>query len=250
MEITSTSRFFVYDYSNISSSKIALNDINVNFQQLQQLGYVILRECISETDQLVLRATFQKLLQSIRLNYDMADDNFESLNKEGWSITRLPRIGNGKHNVHFDAFESEHHAVLAEVVHSCGIMHLLREYLGDSVQLRETGLSVTRPSINGMAGEGMEWHSDGSAGECTMLLSLDNIAPQTGSLCISPSSHLEYKLGEGHTCIDAHANDQRMLVYPYQTGSPVIIDARTLHRVTPNVSSNWRFVIWLIFDSY
>ena len=51
--------------------------------------------------------------------------------------------------------------------------------------MRETGLSLTKPSTRTIAldggqgegqgqghGEGMEWHSDGSEGEFTMLMSL------------------------------------------------------------------------------
>ena len=251
MEIIATSKFSVYEYPIVSPyANNQPKSFDANLLQLQQQGYVVLPDCISENDQLALRTTFQRLLLSIQNSYDVSDDGFESLDREVWSIARLPRIGNGKHNMHFDAFESQHHAILADLVHTSGVIQLLRGYLGSSVQLRETGLSVTRPCIKGVSGDGMEWHSDGSEGECTMLMSIDDISPITGSLCISPASQLEYKLGEGHTQIDSQAHDQRMLVSHYQSGSPVIIDARTLHKVTPNNSTSWRFVVWFIFDSY
>ena len=250
MEIIATTKFSVYDYAIVSANEHHSNALLIHLQSLQKEGFVILQEFISENDQLALRTAFHKLLSSIQTNYDPTDDSFETLNKEVWNITRLPRIGNGKHNIHFDAFESQHHAILAEFVQTSGVLHLLQTYLEGTVQLRETGLSATRPFLNGVSGEGMEWHSDGSAGECTMLMSLHDISPTTGSLCISPASHLEYKLGKGHTSIDCEAHDRRMLISPYQSGAPVIIDARTLHKVTPNYSARWRFVVWFIFDSY
>ena len=38
--------------------------------------------------------------------------------------------------------------------------------------------------------------------------------------------------------------------YCYRAGQPMIIDARTLHSVSPNVSDKWRTVVWFIFDSF
>jgi hypothetical protein len=43
---------------------------------------------------------------------------------------------------------------------------------------------------------------------------------------------------------------QEMVSYAYRAGQPMIIDARTLHSVSPNVSDSWRVVVWFIFDSF
>lgn len=40
------------------------------------------------------------------------------------------------------------------------------------------------------------------------------------------------------------------VVYNYRAGQPMIIDARTLHSVSPNVSDKWRVMVWYIFDSF
>jgi len=40
------------------------------------------------------------------------------------------------------------------------------------------------------------------------------------------------------------------IAYNYRAGQPMIIDARTLHSVTPNISDKWRVVVWFIYDSF
>lgn len=44
----------------------------------------------------------------------------------------------------------------------------------------------------------MEWHSDGAKGEATILLGLQNVSPDQGSLRVVPGSHLRYVDGIGH----------------------------------------------------
>lgn len=38
--------------------------------------------------------------------------------------------------------------------------------------------------------------------------------------------------------------------YVYEVGSPLLFDSRTLHSVGNNHSSEWRVLIWFIFDCY
>lgn len=54
------------------------------------------------------------------------------------------------------------------------------------------------------------------------------------------------------TFLKEHAEqlEQEMVQYAYRAGQPMIIDARTLHSVSPNVSTQWRVVVWFIFDSF
>ncbi len=44
----------------------------------------------------------------------------------------------------------------------------------------------------------MEWHSDGAKGEATILLGLQNVSPDQGSLRVVPGSHHKYVDGIGH----------------------------------------------------
>jgi hypothetical protein len=90
---------------------------------------------------------------------------------------------------------------------------------GSTCSVRETGLSLTKPSTGTVAldgrqghgegrgqqhGEGMEWHSDGSEGEFTMLMSLSGergrererkrqwtAAAASHLYCIHPDSHAD-----------------------------------------------------------
>jgi 2-keto-3-deoxy-galactonokinase len=119
----------------------------------------------------------------------------------------------------------------------------------------------------------MEWHSDGAKGEATILLGLQNVSPDQGSLRVVPGSHMRYVEGIGHDEVsymnmvwisflpqlnylqsilkkDDKLLEQTKLKYAYRAGKPIIIDARTLHSVDSNVSNDWRIVNWFIFDSY
>ena len=102
--------------------------------------------------------------------------------------------------------------------------------------------------------EGMEWHSDGSKGECTVLLSLSDIEEEQGSIGVVPYSHTEFIDGIGHGCIDVNKlNDieSRQIRYLYKRHDALVFDARTLHGVKNNISADkWRCVCWFIYDSY
>ena len=50
-------------------------------------------------------------------------------------------------------------------------------------------------------GEGMEWHSDGAAGEFTILMTMRDVESVQGCLKIVPRSHLEYVEGIGHASV-------------------------------------------------
>ena len=249
MELITTAKYSVFDIP-LSHFEVRTSNLDEDCLQLHLQGFLIWGEHFNNSSLIKLNDGFDELMNELKSHYDMTDDSFESFDREFWNVSRLPRIGDGKHNVHFDIFESHHHGLLTEFIHDCGLLHLLQAYLGCKVQLRETGLSVTRPMVGKSSGEGMEWHSDGSAGEYTVLMSLTDISADTGSLCLAPRSHLEYKPGLGHVNIDSESNDQRSVIHNYKAGVPILLDARTLHKVTPNSSMTWRFVIWFIFDSY
>eukprot|EP01036_Dinobryon_divergens_P026100 gene26100-34708_t len=193
--------------------------------------------------------------------YDAIEDTFDDLDMQAYEIVRIPRIGNGKHNVHFDPQFSEQHGVLQQLAAEAGFAQLLSTYMGKQCSLRETGISVTRPilidhkrSTTHIPGEGMEWHSDGSRGEATVLMTLEDIDPTMGSLHVIPGSHHEYIDGVGHEedlIVKNFASiEKRKISYNYRALQPMIIDARTMHSVSNNQSSRWRIVVWFIYDSY
>ena len=161
--------------------------------------------------------------------------------------------------------------MLESLARHCNIQHKIP---GNCV-LRETGLSVTRPARDNIhLGEGMEFHSDGAQGmitihistyplslhrvmtyyqckgEYTMLMSFADVSAEQGALCLHPNSHLQFKTGIGHGDLDQQKLCNTCEKYMYRSGEPVIIDARTLHGVTSNISSHWRFVAWFIYDMY
>lgn len=257
MELQKTRLFAVIDYQSVPDQRNSgippeMNDLCSSSTEgsLQNQGFFIWRnQSVIQLCQ-QLSNSFKTFQLAVRHAYDELDDNFDALDVDKYNIVRLPRIGHGKHNVHFDAYESRYHKLLVDFIKESSLDNVLTACMRREMHLRETGMSVTRPLINGVAGEGMEWHSDGSEGECTVLLSLANIQRETGALCVVPKSHKEYVLGVGHEMIDASEMNGRQLLYHYEAGVPLIIDARTLHRVTDNFSSTWRFVIWFIFDSY
>lgn len=160
-----------------------------------------------------LRPVVKKLIAS----YDEVDDEFSNIDQDEMNIVRMPRIGRGKHNVHFDPLESPQHAALEKLAAESHFSELLSKYMGAHCTLRESGISITRPynpsrifsnnndtdnngeNADTKAGEGMEWHSDGPKGESTILMALEDVAPEQGSLMVIPGSHRIYVDGVGHT---------------------------------------------------
>ena len=62
-------------------------------------------------------------------------------------MTRFPRIGRGKHNIHFDPHESEYHDVLIELADACHISDILSYHTKKQCCIRESGLTVTHPQL-------------------------------------------------------------------------------------------------------
>jgi len=46
--------------------------------------------------------TLQPLVRKLIASYDEVDDEFSNIDQEELFITRMPRIGRGKHNIHFE----------------------------------------------------------------------------------------------------------------------------------------------------
>jgi hypothetical protein len=158
-----------------------------------------------------------QLSRTLIAHYDYQDDSFIGIDTDRWSITRMPRIGQGKHNIHLDPYLSNHHLVLSQLATQSQFVELLSKYMNRACCLRECGLSLTRPCIKDStypwigdhdgsndsssddgSGEGMEWHSDGSNGEATVLMSFDDIDYEQGALRVIPNSHKIYVDDVGH----------------------------------------------------
>jgi hypothetical protein len=166
-------------------------------------------------------------------------------------ITRIAQIGAGKKNVHFDPYVSSRsisssnggdgngegngrprhpHAAMEALAEAAGLARLIRAYCGEDVTLAETGLSITRPG-----GGGLEWHADGREGECTVIMSVDDLPPAMGALLLILGSHeaLDRETSEDFDAeiLEVVAREERdkKVVYAYRRGQPIVFDARTLH---------------------
>jgi len=264
-------------------------------RNMLRCGCCVWRDLVDDDTRQKTREVLLPIVQYLISTYDVVDDSFPGVDQEFMNIVRMPRIGRGKHNIHFDPLESPAHEALAELAKESHFAEALTEYMKQCCTsymsndnkdvkcevkcvLRETGISLTRPynenmhqysvhttavstavtaneeDIDVAAGEGMEWHSDGSKGEATVLMALEDVTPQQGSLRVIPNSHSVYELGVGHREESLLQNalllEEECVVYNYRAGQPMMIDARTLHSVTPNVSQDWRWITWFIFDSY
>jgi hypothetical protein len=177
------------------------------------IGFCIFQNIFSTKLLEKARKSLLKFANSLISRYDFGYDEFDDIDTEFYNITRMPRIGKGKHNIHFDPEFSSQHAFLVEMIEESKMLDMLSLISQKTCSLRETGMSLTCPkhtsvSFSGdngngsnltVAGEGMEWHSDGAKGEYTMLMSIiEDVTWEMGSLRIVPGSHLEYVDGTGH----------------------------------------------------
>lgn len=236
------------------------NEIDLYASKLNIYGCVICEGIVGSITEKDVNISLNPLIKHLIHHYDVTDDSFSDIDQEHLNITRMPRIGNGKHNIHFDPQFSVQHSQLQKLTERANLDKILSNYMGKECSLRETGISITRPTMKlgaeslQVAGEGMEWHSDGSKGEATVLMSIQDIDPSMGCLQVVPRSHLDYVDGIGHEEEQLASKifiiNEKKVDYAYRAFQPIIIDARTLHSVSNNISDNWRVVVWFIFDSY
>jgi hypothetical protein len=208
-------------------------------QRMNQFGCCVWDGIVEDEFRTNARRAVQPLVNQLIASYDDLDDEFIGIDQDDLNIVRMPRIGRGKHNIHFDPLLSKQHAAVAELAAAAKLAEKLSLYMGATCSLRESGISVTRPynadlSLQSCskkpifskyaranntevdvaaqtddgelseeediaAGEGMEWHSDGSAGEATVLMALEDVSPEQGALMVIPRSHHVYVDGVGHT---------------------------------------------------
>lgn len=155
------------------------------------------------------------------------------------------------------------HAAMEALAENAGVARLVRAYCGDDVTLAETGISITRPE-----GEGLEWHADGREGECTVIMSLEDIRQTMGRLGLIPRSHLKLDR-EASEDFDQDLMDlvgreggrDGAVWYAYRKGQPIVFDARTVHTAEGSVGSGrgqeegravareeCRVILWWIYN--
>lgn len=235
--IEKTKRFWVFSLPHdISRDSTVTNNVPERFvralNSLHHQGYCILRNSMPENCFISTISSLRPLIAHAIHCYDNHEDEFVGVDTDRFNIVRFPRIGHGKHNCHFDSHCSEQHEALANLAAAAGIETLLTAYHDKAAHLRETGISLTSPN----GGDGMEWHSDGGAGENTCLMTLSDLLPEQGVLRISPKSHTRYKDGVGHENIDVTTASLGSLDHCYQAGEPIIIDGESPN--TPLLSSH------------
>lgn len=293
VRLESTKRFAVLSYiedTRIDPSYCTKGQYDEKLEQLakqrlQKYGLCVFNGIVEQQTQITAKRGLHSLVERLLKHYDFVADEFSGVDMEDLCVVRMPRIGRGKHNIHFDPFLPGTHNTLADLAEESSFSKILSSYMRKECSIREYGISMTRPYYSSSStdpstapGEGMEWHSDGARGEATVLMALDDINEMMGTLFIMPGSHMKYVDGIGHdeVCEDHfiylhcegwifivcsvfrqdHVRAQSKILdegkasYNYRAGCPIIIDARTLHSVSPNMSDRWRVIIWYIFDSY
>ncbi|RYH32308.1 hypothetical protein EON65_00820 [archaeon] len=226
MRLVSTKVFSVYAQEVEEGGRLSYRDANCykvggpfspnlrnrTKRSLERFGFCICPDIIDKELAKRTWSVLNVLVKKLVAAYDSIEDEFVDIDQEEFCITRMPRIGRGKHNIHFDPILSVQHEAVAELASQSLFADILSNYSGKSYSLRESGFSLTRPTLESMenstaslqrsslyAGEGMEWHSDGSAGEATVLLSLTGITEDMGPVRVMPRSHKDYVDGTGHS---------------------------------------------------
>lgn len=225
--LRATPRFYVLDLQLVGRVEGEPRKAAADFAvELEKFGCCCGPDLLINSDELrEARKAVKSLIDTLLASYCSVSDDFDvgSTEMDEKGITRMPRIGKGKHNIHFCSDTSPQHDALARLADRGSFQHLL-SVNGRTAALRETGVTITRPaqriarvssigtpsSSSSAApgssvenppivheceetfGEGMEWHSDGGAGEYTVLLALDGILETQGALLLIPGSHEDY----------------------------------------------------------
>jgi ectoine hydroxylase-related dioxygenase (phytanoyl-CoA dioxygenase family) len=229
MKLKPTKLFYVFDSIDNHTQCRSIQNYKVNNQHkfskimenrvkksLTKFGCCVIEEILPDSTIKKVRKELNLFSRQLISKYDRNEDEFESVDTDEMNITRMPRIGKGKHNIHFCPEMSNHHQLLVALASEAHFSDILSFYMSKKCTLRETGISLTRPAqaVSGVdvddhdcdlmceegvvAGEGMEWHSDGAEGEATVLMAVEDVNEEVGSVRVVPGSHLLYVPGVGH----------------------------------------------------
>jgi hypothetical protein len=229
---------------------------------LRTHGVTVLQACIPPDVVQATSCALQPFLDHLVEHWSAADA-LTLPSWRAWGVSRTPRVNAGKKNVHFVQDEQlpngmqSLHAALVALAQAGGFAALLRAYHGHDVVLYETGVSVTRAG-----GTGMELHADGGEGEATVLLALRDVPREVGALALVPGTHVAYTTHgacvDGEDCDgDVEQQKRRPITWHcYAPGDAVVLDARTLHGASDDVSPREntgtagiaRAVVWFIYQ--
>jgi hypothetical protein len=165
----------IFPYASMNEDSYVLDNLISGFSRNLSLhGCCILRGEGLRDAMKRAKAVLKPIISQLKSCYDYHNDEFTGLSDdekglEELNLVRLPRIGRGKHNIHFDPFESDCHRALVDLAERAGLTQMLTchanstsvsiancrvndvdEADGDEVvrkvcSIRETGMSMTRP---------------------------------------------------------------------------------------------------------
>lgn len=125
------------DYSRNTAKRFA--------STINRFGCCVLKDVVPDESRKAAWKSVKKFVKYLLSHYDPVQDEFTDFDQEENNIVRMPRIGRGKHNIHFDPEFSLQHKVLEQLTFDSHFSELLTTYMGKKCTLRETGLTVTRP---------------------------------------------------------------------------------------------------------
>mmetsp|Transcript_77302 Transcript_77302/g.151677 ORF Transcript_77302/g.151677 Transcript_77302/m.151677 type:complete len:326 (+) Transcript_77302:45-1022(+) len=156
VHLVQTKQFRVYDCCNYSlrtSSDYTIegysNDKDGRFlRSMNQHGLTIWKGLVSDEMKNKALKVLKPFIDRLLSCYDETDDEFCDIDQEEMNIIRMPRIGRGKHNIHFDPEFSEQHKVLEKLANESHLSEVLSQYMKAPCSIRESGMSMTRPYNN------------------------------------------------------------------------------------------------------
>ena len=196
--------------------------------QLHEHGFVVLRGelAVPPAQLAAAAAALAPLLRRLQRCYDETEDAFQldEAELESLGVVRLPRIGKGKHNVHFEPHANlsscRQHSALVAVAEATGLPALLSAYqaqlqaqsreeedddggssssssssssgLKRPSQLRETGLTLTAP----LASASSNHNNNNSRSSSSNSANNSNSSDSNNSSC-NDNSSCNYSCSEG-----------------------------------------------------
>lgn len=121
------------------------NNAKLFSQNIAKHGLCVMNDIVPEQIREKTWNSVKKFAKVLLSHYDEAQDEFMDFNMEEHNIVRMPRIGRGKHNIHFDPEFSQQHRAIAELAQASHFSDFLTAYMKKPCTLRETGLTMTRP---------------------------------------------------------------------------------------------------------
>jgi hypothetical protein len=162
IEIAPTKQFSVYDVVEWRDSSkphrriedymlhghYSRNNAKIFSQMISKHGLCVMDDIVPDDVREKTWKCVRKFANMLLSYYDESQDEFMDFDMEQYNIVRMPRIGRGKHNIHFDPEFSEQHRIIAELAQASHFSEFLSAYMNKPCTLRETGLTMTRPINN------------------------------------------------------------------------------------------------------